>query len=113
MKSPKTSGIAQYRLANGRRGEEIASEWLTERGFQIVGTNVRVGRSELDIIAERGSLVVICEVRTRSAGGFGAVGSRAAGAEDFWLIFTPWRFHSLAVTMSQKSSAPQHRGLVS
>src|SRR3712207_8571392 len=42
---------------------------------------------------------------TRSAGGLAAdaaVGSRAAGAEDLWLIFTP-----SVVTMSQKSSAPQ------
>lgn len=27
--------------------------------------NVRVGRLELDIIAQRGSLLVVCEVRTR------------------------------------------------
>ena len=40
---------------------------LEERGFQICGRNVRVGRLELDIIARRGSLVVVCEVRSRSS----------------------------------------------
>jgi putative endonuclease len=39
---------------------------LQERGFQICGRNVRVGRLELDVIARRGSLVVVCEVRSRA-----------------------------------------------
>jgi putative endonuclease len=39
---------------------------LEERGFQICGRNVRIGRLELDLIARKGSLVVVCEVRSRS-----------------------------------------------
>ena len=39
---------------------------LEERGFSIRGCNVRVGRLELDVIAQRGALVVVCEVRSRS-----------------------------------------------
>jgi putative endonuclease len=38
---------------------------LERQGFDIVGRNVRVGRLELDVIARRGSLVVVCEVRSR------------------------------------------------
>jgi putative endonuclease len=38
---------------------------LTERGFTIIGRNVRMGRLELDVIARHGSLVVVCEVRSR------------------------------------------------
>jgi putative endonuclease len=39
---------------------------LEERGFTIVGCNVRVSRLELDVIARRGSLVVVCEARART-----------------------------------------------
>jgi putative endonuclease len=40
---------------------------LEERGFEICGRNVRVGRLELDVIARRGALIVVCEVRSRSS----------------------------------------------
>ncbi|MFW2388959.1 MAG: YraN family protein [Polyangiales bacterium] len=50
-----------------RRGEELVASLLEERGFQICGRNVRVGRLELDVIARRGSLLVVCEVRSRSS----------------------------------------------
>jgi putative endonuclease len=48
-----------------RRGEALVAAWLEERGFRICGRNVRVGRLELDVIARRGSLLVVCEVRSR------------------------------------------------
>ena len=48
-----------------RRAEELIASLLEERGFEICGRNVRVGRLELDIIARRGSLLVVCEVRSR------------------------------------------------
>ena len=40
---------------------------MVERGFVIVGTNVRLGRLELDIVAREGDTVVVVEVRTRGA----------------------------------------------
>ncbi|MEM8609607.1 MAG: YraN family protein [Myxococcota bacterium] len=48
-----------------RAGEALAAEFLTDRGFTIIGRNVRVGRLELDVIARRGPLIVVCEVRSR------------------------------------------------
>lgn len=39
---------------------------MEERGFSICGRNVRTGRLELDVVARRGSLVVVCEVRSRT-----------------------------------------------
>ncbi len=41
---------------------------LESHGYRIVGTNVRVGRLELDVIAERDGFLVFVEVRTRRAG---------------------------------------------
>jgi putative endonuclease len=60
-RSPKPS-----RCKVARRGEELVASLLEERGFTICGRNVRVGRLELDVIARRGSLVVVCEVRSRT-----------------------------------------------
>ncbi len=56
------------RAALGREGERLVAERLEANGFQILGRNVRVGRLELDIIAERDGLVVFVEVRTRRSG---------------------------------------------
>jgi putative endonuclease len=41
---------------------------LERQGFTICGRNVRVGRLELDVIARRGALIVVCEVRSRTHG---------------------------------------------
>jgi len=49
-----------------RRGEALVAALLERRGFTICGRNVRVGRLELDIIAKRGALIVVREVRSRS-----------------------------------------------
>jgi putative endonuclease len=50
----------------GRAAEQRVSELLSQRGFHILGRNVRLGRLELDIVARRGDLLVFCEVRARS-----------------------------------------------
>ncbi len=49
----------------GRRAELAVVEYLVERGFTILGRNVRLGALELDIVAQSGSLVAVVEVRTR------------------------------------------------
>ncbi len=41
---------------------------MSERGFQIVATNLRLSYLELDVVARRGELVVVVEVRTRGRG---------------------------------------------
>jgi putative endonuclease len=54
----------------GRRGEALAASYLEARGFRVLARNVRQGRLELDIIAQRGTLVVFCEVRARTSDRF-------------------------------------------
>jgi putative endonuclease len=49
----------------GRRGEQAAAEFLALRGYTIVARNVKIGRTELDLIARKGRVVVFCEVKTR------------------------------------------------
>ena len=40
---------------------------LEARGYRIVARNLRVGRDEIDIVAERGRTLAFCEVRSRSS----------------------------------------------
>ena len=53
----------------GRDAEALVAAKLASQGFAILGRNVRIGRLELDVIARRGGLVVICEVRSRRSAG--------------------------------------------
>jgi putative endonuclease len=59
--------VRDGRAALGARGEALVAAHLEQLGFAIVAQNVRVGRLELDLIARRGPLLVVCEVRTRSS----------------------------------------------
>jgi putative endonuclease len=52
---------------------------LRSSGFSIVAKNLRLGALELDIVARRGDLVVVVEVRARDVRGwttgFGSLGN--------------------------------------
>jgi putative endonuclease len=50
--------------------ERAVADYLSVQGFSILGMNVRLGALELDIVAKKGPLVVIVEVRTRGPGAF-------------------------------------------
>ena len=54
----------------GSRGEDIATEWLRDKGFYIVERNWRIGRYEIDIIAQHYDTLHFVEVKTRKEGGW-------------------------------------------
>jgi putative endonuclease len=62
--------VASARSALGVRGEALVATHLEQQGFAIVGRNVRASRFELDLVALRDRLLVICEVRTRASRAF-------------------------------------------
>ena len=49
----------------GNIGEEIASIYLQDLGYEILERNFRFKRVELDIVAQIGTTLVFCEVKTR------------------------------------------------
>jgi putative endonuclease len=59
--------VPDPRAALGVQGERLVAAHLERQGFAIVAQNVRAARSELDLIALRDRLLVICEVRSRSS----------------------------------------------
>ncbi len=52
--------------ALGRRGEQLAAEYLLNSGFQILDRNFRCAEGEIDIVAADRRDLVACEVKTRS-----------------------------------------------
>lgn len=54
----------------GGYGEDLAMQWLRERGFHIVERNWRIGHYEIDIIAQHYDTLHFVEVKTRKAGGW-------------------------------------------
>lgn len=55
-------------LALGAFGEELATAFLREKGYQILHSNVLFRYGEIDIIARDGDEIVFVEVRTRTTG---------------------------------------------
>jgi putative endonuclease len=55
----------------GQRGETVAAEVLTRRGYRIVERNCRSRWGELDVIAYDGETLVFVEVKARRDARFG------------------------------------------
>ena len=55
----------------GDKGEELAAEYLTERGYLIIGKQWRHERYELDLIAQNKTHIVFVEVKTRYSDSYG------------------------------------------
>lgn len=54
----------------GDRAEEEAARYLEAGGFVLLWKKLRLGPLELDLVARKGPLVVVVEVRTRSPRAF-------------------------------------------
>lgn len=50
----------------GKEGEEIAASFLIEKGYTIQYKNYRYLKAEIDIIAQKGDVLAVVEVRARS-----------------------------------------------
>ena len=56
----------------GSWGEELATQFLEDRGYRILTTNYRCVYGEVDIVAQEGEELVFVEVRTRRSETFGS-----------------------------------------
>lgn len=55
----------------GKWGETFAVEYLAKKGYEILERNWFFAKAEIDIIAQKGEILVICEVKTRNSDFFG------------------------------------------
>ena len=55
----------------GKKGEEIAADFLQKAGYEILERNWVFQKAEIDIIAQKDSVLAIVEVKTRTSADFG------------------------------------------
>ncbi len=55
----------------GKKGEQLAVDYLIKKGYTIVQRNYRFQKAEVDIIAKIKDTLAIVEVKTRSTVDFG------------------------------------------
>ncbi|NMC28363.1 MAG: YraN family protein [Syntrophomonadaceae bacterium] len=60
------------RKALGKWGEDIAADYLRQRGYRIITRNFRTRAGEIDIVCRRGRLLVFVEVKTRNGTAYGS-----------------------------------------
>ncbi len=104
----------------GKKGEELARNMLIDKGYEIIETNWRCDKDEIDIIAKDGDEIVIVEVKTRSTDFFGfpedAVNSKKEKflirATESYLfennIDVDTRFDIVAIILNQKETKIHH-----
>jgi putative endonuclease len=59
--------MSSEHLELGKRGEDIACRYLKDKGYKIRERNWKLGRNEIDLIAQDGEFIVIVEVKTRTS----------------------------------------------
>lgn len=55
----------------GKKGEQLAVDFLLEKKYDILERNYRFDKAEVDIIAQHKGILAIIEVKTRSTANFG------------------------------------------
>ena len=71
----------------GKKGEELAVQFLTEKGYEILERNWRNNHKEIDIIAKDGEELVIVEVKTRRNGDYGEPDAAVTHQKQTRLIY--------------------------
>ncbi|UAM97937.1 YraN family protein [Polaribacter litorisediminis] len=55
----------------GKKGEKLAIDFLIKNEYKILEKNYRYLKAEVDIIAKKGAVLAVVEVKTRSTDYFG------------------------------------------
>ena len=112
------------RVKLGKRGEELAADYLRSVGCGILTSNYRCPWGEIDLIARDGDELAFVEVRTRRISSYGtpqeSITRRkakhlVAAAQHYLQSYAqeirqedlPWRIDLVSITMENGRSSPQ------
>lgn len=59
------------KIKRGAEGEDLAANFLKQKGFTVLERNYRYRKSEIDLIVSRGNWLIFVEVKTRTSTAFG------------------------------------------
>lgn len=65
MKARAARGASARR--SGRRAEVLAVLWLMVKGYRILGFRLRAPQAEIDVLAKRGRILAVVEVKSRTS----------------------------------------------
>ena len=71
----------------GKLGEDLAVNYLINKGYQILERNWRSGHKEIDIIALDGDTLVAVEVKTRKSNTYGEPDTAVGAMKQQMLIW--------------------------
>jgi len=63
LEARRVRGAAARR--SGRRQEIVAALWLMLKGYRILGLRLRTPSGEIDLLAQRGNVLAVVEVKSR------------------------------------------------
>jgi len=104
----------------GFSGEQMAKEYLIQKGYEILDENWVYERAEVDLIAYLNRIIVFVEVKTRSSTGFGlpedfvnrAKQQRMADAADAYIEIMNHegevRFDIIAILFNKNNHTIKH-----
>ncbi|MFC5411327.1 YraN family protein [Larkinella bovis] len=104
----------------GKQGEDEAVRYLVQKGYEIRERNYRHQHAEIDLVAQKGKLLIFVEVKTRSNTRFGqpeefvtyAKARLVMKAAEQYIFAKDWpydvRFDIVAVTVSPESVTIRH-----
>jgi putative endonuclease len=59
------------KIKRGNAGEQLAADFLVQKGFEIVARNYRYKHAEIDLIVKKANWLIFVEVKTRTSNAFG------------------------------------------
>ena len=91
----------ENKTAIGKKGEQLAAEFLMKQGFEIVVRNYRYKHAEIDLIIKRDDWLIFVEVKARSSSDFGEPEefvdarkvNRIFDAAEEYIYSTDWHGH--------------------
>lgn len=104
----------------GQRGEVLAAEYLQEKAYDIIATNWRSSRWEVDIIARQNDTFIFVEVKTRKSLAYGFPEEAVSAAKQAYLqeaakaYLGQWphegdlRFDVIAILINKKKTEIEH-----
>jgi len=80
------------KISFGKKGEDLATEFLLEEGYEILERNWHFKHIEVDIIARKADILVIAEVKTRTGNSYGEPYTAVDFRKQHCLIFAAERY---------------------
>ena len=105
-------------IEKGRKGEQLAIDFLKKKGIEIIAKNVRTEYGEIDIIARHNAELLFIEVKTRYTKEFGEpetaithqkrkhmINSARAYLMENYEKDPVWRIDVIAINMNKKGKS--------